>query len=204
MKLLVVIVCVFSIANAAPRKHIDDNNISEEDIDYIDLSQYGANIFMEPSNHTGDLVASYDPNTNDLNPEELGEYLEGDMLMPTSMGRNGLIATTSHWPGGIVPYEISGDFGMIRCYASFMYTQFLSGLFFSSEFEIKSKTFINILIDAYAMDMIERAINEYHRRTCIRFKQRTFERDYITFTSDNTGCWSSVGRTGGRQVLIRI
>lgn len=50
------------------------------------------------------------------------------------------------------------------------------------------------------MDMIEKAINEYHRRTCVRFKPRTNERDYISFTSDATGCWSSVGRIGGKQV----
>lgn len=54
------------------------------------------------------------------------------------------------------------------------------------------------------MDMIERAINEYHRRTCVRFKPRTYERDYVTFTSDNTGCWSSVGRIGGKQVSIPL
>lgn len=53
------------------------------------------------------------------------------------------------------------------------------------------------------MDLIERAINEYHRRTCIRFKSRTYERDYIVFTSEPTGCWSSVGRIGGRQVSIQ-
>lgn len=54
--------------------------------------------------------------------------------------------------------------------------------------------------DARSMNMIEAAINEYHARTCIRFKARTYERDYVSFTSDQTGCWSSVGRLGGRQV----
>lgn len=52
------------------------------------------------------------------------------------------------------------------------------------------------------MQMIEQAINEYHRRTCIRFKPRTTETDYISLTNGNTGCWSSVGRIGGRQVSI--
>lgn len=50
------------------------------------------------------------------------------------------------------------------------------------------------------MDLIEQAINEYHRRTCVRFKPRTYERDYVSFTNDPTGCWSSVGRVGGKQV----
>lgn len=53
------------------------------------------------------------------------------------------------------------------------------------------------------MAIIENAMNEYHRRTCIRFRPRTYERDYLTITSDPTGCWSSVGRLGGRQVSIQ-
>lgn len=53
--------------------------------------------------------------------------------------------------------------------------------------------------DAFGMQVIENAFNEYHRRTCIRFKARTYERDYISIVSGNTGCWSSVGRIGGRQ-----
>lgn len=52
------------------------------------------------------------------------------------------------------------------------------------------------------MSLIEQAINEYHRRTCIRFKPRTNEQDYISIVSGNTGCWSSVGRIGGRQVCF--
>lgn len=50
------------------------------------------------------------------------------------------------------------------------------------------------------MDLIEQAINQYHQRTCVQFKRRTNEPNYISFTSDPTGCWSSVGRIGGKQV----
>lgn len=32
-----------------------------------------------------------------------------------------------------------------------------------------------------------------------RFVPRTWEHDYIAITSQNTGCWSSIGRMGGRQ-----
>uniref|UniRef100_A0A7M5V032 Metalloendopeptidase n=1 Tax=Clytia hemisphaerica TaxID=252671 RepID=A0A7M5V032_9CNID len=39
---------------------------------------------------------------------------------------------------------------------------------------------------------IQEAINEYHARTCLRFKQRTNERYYITF-QEGTGCNSPVG-----------
>lgn len=54
------------------------------------------------------------------------------------------------------------------------------------------------------MDLIEQAINEYHRRTCIKWKARTIEKDYVSFTNQATGCWSSVGRIGGRQVSLFI
>lgn len=50
--------------------------------------------------------------------------------------------------------------------------------------------------------MINEAVGEYHKLTCVKWVQRTgAERDYVYFTSGNTGCWSSVGRIGGRQEI---
>lgn len=108
--LTLVIVAVVKTAAYPP---FDDNFLTEEDDDaeMIDLSHFGSSIFRQPSNETGLLVASYDPNTDLRNPEEIGEYLEGDILIPPSFGRNGLVAMSSHWPGAIVPFEISGYFG---------------------------------------------------------------------------------------------
>lgn len=52
------------------------------------------------------------------------------------------------------------------------------------------------------MDLIERALNEYHKRTCIKFIPRVgHEPDYISIESGSSGCWSSVGRIGGKQVV---
>lgn len=43
-------------------------------------------------------------------------------------------------------------------------------------------------------------MSDYHRHTCIKFKPYTGEEtDYIRITAGNTGCWSAVGRVGGRQ-----
>nr|CAD7604931.1 unnamed protein product [Timema genevievae] len=51
-------------------------------------------------------------------------------------------------------------------------------------------------------EMILSAMDEYHNHTCIKFVQYSgAEPDYIRFVSGNTGCWSSVGRTGGGQDL---
>ncbi|KZC10613.1 PREDICTED: zinc metalloproteinase nas-13-like [Dufourea novaeangliae] len=48
--------------------------------------------------------------------------------------------------------------------------------------------------------LIFEAIDDYHRYTCIKFKPYTGEEnDYIRITAGETGCWSSVGRVGGRQ-----
>ena len=47
--------------------------------------------------------------------------------------------------------------------------------------------------------MILRAMEDYHQKTTIRFKQNDplTERDYINIMGEDTGCWSSVGRQVG-------
>ncbi|GFY53949.1 zinc metalloproteinase nas-6 [Trichonephila inaurata madagascariensis] len=49
-------------------------------------------------------------------------------------------------------------------------------------------------------NVIYEGMQHYHRYTCIRFKERTNERDFIRiFYGD--GCWSIIGRNGGQQNL---
>jgi hypothetical protein len=47
-------------------------------------------------------------NGSEVNPEELGLYLEGDIM--TRNSRNGLTSEAARWPGGVIPYEIGGYF----------------------------------------------------------------------------------------------
>jgi hypothetical protein len=47
-------------------------------------------------------------NDSNVNPEELGLYLEGDIMHYTP--RSGLTALTARWPGGVVPFVIGGAF----------------------------------------------------------------------------------------------
>ncbi|KAF8792949.1 Astacin like protein [Argiope bruennichi] len=49
-------------------------------------------------------------------------------------------------------------------------------------------------------NVILQGMEQYHKHTCIRFVPRTNERDYIRMYFGN-GCWSMIGRNGGRQDL---
>uniref|UniRef100_A0A6P4FFL0 Metalloendopeptidase n=1 Tax=Drosophila rhopaloa TaxID=1041015 RepID=A0A6P4FFL0_DRORH len=134
--------------------------------DIIDLTPLGTALFGKPDEEqTANRVGNFSADADEMNPEELGSYLEGDMLVPQTdlIMKNGLPTQSSRWPNGVVPYEIRGSF------------------------------------NAKDMATIENAIAEYHRRTCIRFVRRSSERDYISIRSDQSGCWSSVGRVGGKQ-----
>lgn len=56
------------------------------------------------------------------------------------------------------------------------------------------------IADAQQRSVIYDAMEDYHKYTCIKFKPYTGEEnDYIRITAGNSGCWSSVGRIGGRQ-----
>ncbi|CAD6192531.1 unnamed protein product [Caenorhabditis auriculariae] len=54
-----------------------------------------------------------------------------------------------------------------------------------------------------ARDTILRAIHFWYRETCIDFKPRTTEEEYLSFIGNDDGCWSTVGRDAsqGRQVV---
>ena len=52
----------------------------------------------------------------------------------------------------------------------------------------------------YERSVIAAAIQEYYKRTCIKFVPRKKERDYIYILKGN-GCHSKVGRQKGRQIL---
>lgn len=51
------------------------------------------------------------------------------------------------------------------------------------------------------MQTIEDAIKDYHKYTCIKFVPHTKEKDYVVIKDAGTGCWSSVGKVGGEQVV---
>lgn len=104
--------------------------------------------------------------SEEINPEETGDYFEGDIVMPLVLTmRNGLNMPNRHWPNGVVPYEIQGLF--------------------------KAKELANIKV----------AMARFHYNTCIRFVPRSNQTDYISIANNRTGCWSTVGRRGGKQLV---
>lgn len=53
-----------------------------------------------------------------------------------------------------------------------------------------------------ALGNIKLAMKQYHTYTCLKFVQKEADdRDYLFIQNRQTGCWSSVGRVGGRQEL---
>lgn len=49
--------------------------------------------------------------------------------------------------------------------------------------------------------MLSDAIEQFKKHTCIKFFPRGGEKDYIVFDNEQTGCWSSVGKVGGSQII---
>lgn len=94
----------------------------------IDLSSLDERAIGLPSEETGLKVDGWSPESG-LNPEELGEYAEGDILFSPSLARNGLYAHSSHWTNGIIPFEIKGSFSMYNKLNNFCIRKFLFTLY---------------------------------------------------------------------------
>ncbi|GIY62670.1 zinc metalloproteinase nas-15 [Caerostris darwini] len=54
--------------------------------------------------------------------------------------------------------------------------------------------------DRQERSIIARSMDEYHKNTCIRFLPRSTETDFV-FITRKEGCFSMIGRDGGRQFL---
>lgn len=59
---------------------------------------------------------------------------------------------------------------------------------------------INSQLGSSATKAISDAISDLNQQTCIKFVRRTYEYSYVEFIKGN-GCYSYVGRTGGRQTI---
>lgn len=98
-------------AEEEEENEVADGGGAEPDL-FSGLVHLGSAIFGTPDIKSGEAVSTW-KETSQLNPEEMGEYAEGDILHPIGTARNGLKAVSSRWPKGVIPYEISPYFGKI-------------------------------------------------------------------------------------------
>ncbi|XP_071558634.1 astacin-like [Temnothorax nylanderi] len=118
-----------------------------------------------PDDDTGVKVAQWTEDMN-VNPEELGNYFEGDVMVTESTTRsNGAKDPKLRWPNHVIPYVIEGNFNRTQ------------------------------------LKLIREAMKDYEKYTCLRLKPRTNEKDYVKIISDNSGCWSYIGKIGGAQII---
>lgn len=93
------VLCCFNILQQGSAKSISD--------DRIDLSFLGVKIFGRPIENDGQIFKGHSGNA-----DEIGPYLEGDLLIPTN-GRNGMKPEALRWKNGEVPFEIHGNFSKL-------------------------------------------------------------------------------------------
>ncbi|XP_073819300.1 zinc metalloproteinase nas-14 [Musca autumnalis] len=105
------------------------------------------------------------------NPEETGPYIEGDIR-----DDNNIYRKHAFHRNGILNPSLRWPNGTVP--------YVIQGSFTSQQ-----------------LGIIHHAFKEYHKWTCIRFQKHTAERDYVVITNKGQGCWSSVGRMGGEQVV---
>lgn len=91
------------------RRDVLDNAVDSPDGVIAHLQHFGEMLYRNPDNETGAMVANWHEGW-DRNPEELGNYAEGDILFPPQLEKNGLRAEAARWPGGVVPYMLSPYF----------------------------------------------------------------------------------------------
>lgn len=69
-----------------------------------------------------------------------------------------------------------------------------------SEFRWPGGVLVYTVEDPSVQERVDLAIQHWTSRTPIKFKKRTDEKDFVAFVNQG-GCFSSVGRVGGRQLI---
>ncbi|KAK0094646.1 hypothetical protein PV326_010378 [Microctonus aethiopoides] len=102
----------FKNPSSTENENNDLMSFSEEETDKgqpIRLDYLGYKIYGLPTDETGYRVARWNPSTG-VNPEELGTYVEGDILFSTPTTKSALKPEYYRWPGAKIPYYIMGGF----------------------------------------------------------------------------------------------
>ncbi|GAB0093344.1 Metalloendopeptidase [Sergentomyia squamirostris] len=66
----------------------------------------------------------------------------------------------------------------------------------------------NTLVYAFAPNInkaernsVIKALRQISKRSCVKFVERTTEKDYVQVTKDQADCFSNIGRQGGAQII---
>lgn len=143
----------------------------------MDLRHAGVDTSLDPllkaNKFEGDIAG--------LNVGNIHQYINDS----NSFGRNAIRDTWRRWPNGEIPVS------RLRPYA---YLGLMNDPLRFLQYVISTR------YGSYSKQIIAKAMDEYHKKTCIRFipRDENLHRDYIYIFPDD-GCYSLVGRTGGRQ-----
>lgn len=97
--ILIVIVVAIKLSESYPTNKVDK----------ADLKRNGKSIFILPNQRTGKNLKEWAKANKKGNPEEQGNYFEGDIMIDVE-GRNGVKLSAQKWPSGKIPYEVIGSF----------------------------------------------------------------------------------------------
>lgn len=104
---------IFLITIVSIKGNIINNSVNDDipSESTIDLSSLGGRLYGIPDAAVGARVSTWTPD-DVVNPEELGSYVQGDLLMnrPRPIGKNGLTELSTRWAKNRVPYKIKGNF----------------------------------------------------------------------------------------------
>lgn len=104
-----------------------------------------------------------------------------DVINSNTALESGLYGMNKHnwkkWPNGVIPYVMSES--------------------------VKNKILNKLGLMGPSEKALRKAMDEWEKKTCIRFVERTTEKNYVEYIDDGFGkCWSFVGRRGnGKQEL---
>lgn len=85
----------------------------------IDLPSFGRSLIGTPSTDVGQSLTKWmQSSTRYGNAEEIGSYMEGDILFPNGQSRNGIRPEVFRWPNGHIPFEVRGKFSKSRVIVS--------------------------------------------------------------------------------------
>ncbi|CAF3376573.1 unnamed protein product [Rotaria sp. Silwood1] len=142
-------------------------------------------------------------NTNNIqDPEEIGGDFEGDILLTSMTISRGIGKrnTSARWPNGIVPYEISSEYGKTIFFKKRILTIRLL-------FAIKQDAYDRAKIIS-AMRRLERivSLDPTSASYCIRFRPKTADDKYFISIKNGSGCSSYIGRIseGGQKVTLQM